>query len=108
MRLQGEKNMTNWLQVFSEMGIAGAPTPRDYLDRITKKHCDCSNWRHLGKEPIDLSNLPVQHYPHSGGWIIAGYEKRQWLYVVCPRCGYQWALSKLGVPRESSPETKSY
>jgi len=23
-----------------------------------------------------------------------------WLYVTCPKCKYEWALWKLGVPRD--------
>lgn len=48
---------------------------------------------------------PIQHYPHPGGWKVAGEEGRQWLYVVCPKCGYQWALWKLGFPREEESKT---
>jgi len=46
-----------------------------------------------------LSKLPIEHYDHSGGWKVDGFLKRQWLYVTCPKCEYQWALWKLGVPR---------
>lgn len=44
-------------------------------------------------------NLParVKHYPHAGGWILAGHTERQWLYVHCSRCGYDNALWKLGI-----------
>ena len=36
----------------------------------------------------------IGHYGHSGGWDVSDYPVRQWLYVVCGRCGYQWALDK--------------
>ena len=49
---------------------------------------DCGGW--LG---------PIEHYEHSGGWAVAGFEKHQWLYKTCQKCGYQWALWKLGVAR---------
>ena len=39
----------------------------------------------------------VEHYPHSGGWRVDGLEPRQWLYKNCPKCGYDWALWKIGV-----------
>jgi len=42
----------------------------------------------------------IEHYPHSGGWEVWGFREKQWLYVACPNCGYDWALWKLGVPRE--------
>lgn len=29
--------------------------------------------------------------------MVAGFEMPQWLYVVCRKCKYQWALWKLGV-----------
>ena len=41
---------------------------------------------------------PIHHYPHPGGWKVEGFPERQWLYVICPGCGYQWALWKLGIP----------
>lgn len=47
----------------------------------------------------DLSEEPIRAYPHSAGWTVLGFEEPQWLYIVCPRCGYQWALWKLGFPR---------
>lgn len=50
---------------------------------------DCGGW--LG---------PIEHYDHSGGWVVAGFEKKQWLYKTCQKCMYQWALWKLGVLRE--------
>lgn len=46
-----------------------------------------------------LQGEPVHYYEHSGGWTVAGFDKAQWLYIVCPHCGYQWALWKLGVER---------
>ena len=41
----------------------------------------------------------ISHYPHSGGWKVQGFDKPQWLFIVCPKCKYQWALWKLGVSR---------
>jgi hypothetical protein len=51
---------------------------------------------------------PVQAYPHEGGWIVRGmggrtHEGRWWLYIKCPKCAYDWALWRLGVPREWTP-----
>ena len=46
-----------------------------------------------------LEDLPIEHYDHDDGWEVEGFERRQWLYVVCPKCGYQWALWKLGITR---------
>ncbi len=49
-----------------------------------------------------LDGEPIRAYPHSAGWTVEGIEGKQWLYIVCPRkkCGYQWAIWKLGVPRQ--------
>jgi hypothetical protein len=43
----------------------------------------------------DLSGVPIEHYDHDGGYEVPGYEKKQWLYITCPKCHYQWALWKL-------------
>lgn len=42
---------------------------------------------------------PVLCYEHEAGWKVAGYEKRMWLYIRCSKCGYDWALWKLGISR---------
>lgn len=48
-----------------------------------------------------LLEQPFKHYgPHSGGWTLRGYEEKRWVYVTCPKCGYDWAIWKLGAPRE--------
>jgi len=44
--------------------------------------------------PID----DIRYYPHPNGWDIEGLG-RVWLYIRCPKCGYDWSLWKLGVPR---------
>lgn len=47
------------------------------------------------------ADLPanIQFYPHPNGWDVVGYQHKLWLYVRCPRCGYDWALWKLGIRR---------
>lgn len=59
---------------------------------------------------------PVIGYPHDGGWVVPGLhsgpnggeEGRWWLFIVCEDCtgnsDYQWALWKLGLPRDWTPE----
>ena len=47
----------------------------------------------------DLSKEPIMGYPHEGGWTVYGKKEKYWLYIVCPHCGYQWNLQKLGVSR---------
>jgi hypothetical protein len=67
------------------------PSLEDYRKQITRDECGC------GRK--GLKSLPIEHYNHDGGWPIEGFKEKQWLYVTCPKCGYQWALWKLGVPR---------
>ena len=41
-------------------------------------------------------NLDNVHcYSHDGGILVKGYERKQWVYMTCPHCGYDWALWKL-------------
>jgi hypothetical protein len=47
----------------------------------------------------NFAGLDVRAYDHDGGWRVAGKSQRQWLYIHCRGCGYDWNLSKLGVPR---------
>lgn len=47
-----------------------------------------------------LDKQPIRAYSHESGWEVEGYHRRQWLYVTCPKCEYDWALWKLGVPRD--------
>lgn len=49
-------------------------------------------------KPVKLGS--VEFYPHDGGWIVKDFKEKQWLYKTCPKCGYQWALWKLGVERQ--------
>jgi uncharacterized protein with PIN domain len=61
-----------------------------FLLQLEKKNCpSCSN---------SLSEI-VYHYEHSSGWIVPEMEKRQWLYLECPKCFHQWSLWKLGVSK---------
>ena len=47
-------------------------------------------------EPLmDLSDLPFPGYEHDGGVVVQGYAKKQWVYITCPKCQYQWAYWKL-------------
>lgn len=77
------------------------PTLEWYRGLIKRKDCDCNHWKRSKKPMPDLSTLPIEHYDHDGGWPVLGFKERQWLYVTCPRCGYQWALWKLGVSRNA-------
>lgn len=46
-----------------------------------------------------LNKDNIQTYPHEAGWTVDGMREKQWLYIPCS-CRYEWALWKLGVPRE--------
>jgi uncharacterized protein with PIN domain len=46
-----------------------------------------------------LRRRPIEHYPHSRGWRVTDFAEKLWLYITCGRCGYGWALWKLGVPQ---------
>jgi len=39
----------------------------------------------------------IDHYNHTGGSSVAGFEMKQWLSVQCPKCEYEWSLWKLGI-----------
>jgi len=64
----------------------------EYASAITKTTCTCGATIPSGPENIE-------HYPHEGGWRVVGMRGRQWLFIHCRACGYDWALWKLGVPR---------
>ena len=36
----------------------------------------------------------LKNYPHDGGIQVAGYKRKQWVYVHC-RCGYDMAVWKI-------------
>lgn len=61
-----------------------------FLKQIKKFTCSCG---------ADLKDQPIIAYPHGAGWKVKDLDSLQWLYIVCPKCHYQWALWKLGVSR---------
>jgi hypothetical protein len=42
----------------------------------------------------------IYAYEHSNGWVVKGYAARQWLFIICPKCGFQWSLWKLGYAQQ--------
>lgn len=71
------------------------PTLPEYRAMVPddKEHC---RW--------DGAKLPqhVESYPHEGGWYVKtddGTVDKAWLFIKCPKCGYDWSFNKLGVPR---------
>jgi predicted nucleic-acid-binding Zn-ribbon protein len=43
----------------------------------------------------NLKKLPIENYSHNGGLAVADFKEKQWLFITCPQCSYQWALWKL-------------
>jgi len=60
----------------------------DYAKLLREKRCPGC------EKPLSQS---IQHYNNTGGWEVKGFQVRQWLYVNCPTCKYDWALWKLGI-----------
>lgn len=49
-----------------------------------------------------LKDEPIRYYvPHPYGWTINNSDVKAWLFVRCPKCGYDMSLWKIGVPREA-------
>lgn len=68
---------------------------RKYVEQIKDFRC-----RWCG---ADLEDEPVHGYDHSDGWSVEGFQEKQWLFIVCPQCRYEWSIWKLGVGRASLP-----
>ena len=66
-------------------------TLAEYSQKITETKCrGCDT-------PLPINH--IKSYPHSDGWQVDGFREKQWLYVHCNKCDYDWSLWKLGVPR---------
>lgn len=69
---------------------ADEPHTLEWFEKVTPTICgDCG--ANLG---------PIEYYPHDGGWTVEGFSEKQWLYRHCDKCGYDWAIWKLGVPKD--------
>lgn len=66
------------------------PSAQLYKKLISDPHCHCG---------FDLSKEPVQAHDHSDGWEVKEVEPFQWLWIACPKCGYDTAIWKMGVSR---------
>lgn len=63
------------------------PTLREYQALLNNRKCfDCD---------YPLATVPLSHYEHSDGWLVDGFDKKLWLYAICPKCRYESSLSKL-------------
>lgn len=70
--------------------VSVAPTLAAIRGRLPARCPDCN--RRLADH--------LEYYDHDGGWTVRSFDKKQWLYLHCPRCNYDWAIWKLGYPRE--------
>ena len=61
---------------------------------MTVDKCGCDT-------ALSTSYDNIKHYPHSGRWLVKGlfYCDKLWLCIHCDKCGYNWTLWKLGVPK---------
>lgn len=73
-----------------------AKTLIEYQSDLKDKDCQWCRKTH-SKESVLFKGLLVEYYPHDGGYQIEGVQGRQWLYVTCPKCQYQWSFKKLGI-----------
>jgi len=55
-------------------------------------------------EPIHPEEIRM--YPHERG-IRIRHAGRQWVYLHCPKCGYDWALWKLQMKLDADRERPS-
>lgn len=69
------------------------PSLKDYRQKLEEIGAECQS---CGE---DISGEGIAHYEHKKGWFVKGFKKKRWLYVICPNCGYQNALWKLGIKR---------
>jgi len=63
----------------------------EYRELAKGKKCPACN--------ITLPDI-VYVYNHFDGWEVEEFASKQWLYKTCVNCHAEWALWKLGVPRE--------
>lgn len=86
-----------------------ARTLGDYQRAIAGARC-----RFCGQDKPDgtrigtlLDRQGIKYYDHDGGYEVAGFVKRQWLYVTCPVCQHDWSLVHLQVPRTTPDDAGS-
>jgi len=72
---------------------------KPFLEKIGRDNLVCKfGYNH--SESVSLQGEAIHAYPHDAGWKVKGIQGLHWLYIICPKCGYQWALHKLGLPRD--------
>jgi len=76
----------------------------DYSDRSfievtewVRDHCEPEKAIcHCGR---DLRGDTVWGHPHRKGWFTN--QGRMWLFIRCPKCRYEMALWKMGIPKDT-------
>ena len=86
---------SEWKDAIEEERKKGSKEDNQYptllqYQRLIKGQCKCG-----GKL------MPLDHYEHKGGYFIKDFEKRQWLYSKCEKCGDQWSFWKIRLGRIS-------
>lgn len=71
------------------------PSAQKYRQLISDPKCLCG---------FDLSEETIWGYSHSDGWEVEETDELQWLWVKCPKCGYEMSIWKIGVPRDVNIE----
>lgn len=64
----------------------------DYEKLLEGKTC---RWH---EKPVTLPT-EIKTYDHEDGYTVEGFKRKQWLYVTCSDCGYDWSIWKLGIDR---------
>jgi len=59
-------------------------TLEDIKNNMKSVKCD---WCHTSFDPDD-----IYMYPHPGGHEIKDVDGKQWVYVKCKNCEYDWAI----------------
>src|SRR3989304_4585705 len=81
------------------------PTLEQYQQMLEQVNAKCK-WCEDHVTPIktELATRSIEYYEHDGGWNVDGFDQKQWLYVTCPICKYEWSLWKLGIDRPNGIE----
>lgn len=81
------KEMPLWVETQAYF-IARATQYRNHPDG----KCGC------GKK--SYADMKLYGFDDDYGWEVEGFIYEQWLFFLCPECGYQWAIWKIGVPKD--------
>ena len=91
------------LYVSQKQCLCGAILNKQVSDRIIQKSREASaESRSLSSTSTRSSTDSVlEHYSHPQGWLVEGFDIRQWLFITCLECHLSWSLDKLGVPQST-------